>query len=52
MPIPTAARLAATAMKHDLNTYLTRRPDAPVHTLADIIAFNNANPVAGLIFPQ
>jgi amidase len=30
--------------KHDLNAYLTRRPDAPVHTLADIIAANNAYP--------
>jgi amidase len=30
--------------KHDLNAYLTRRPNAPVHTLADIIAANIAYP--------
>ena len=30
--------------KHDLNVYLTRRPNAPVHSLADIIAANLAYP--------
>jgi amidase len=38
--------------KHDLNAYLTTRPNAPVHTLADIIAFNNANPVVALKYGQ
>ncbi|HEX7840471.1 MAG TPA: amidase family protein, partial [Kofleriaceae bacterium] len=38
--------------KHDLNAYLTRRPDAPVHTIDDIIAFNNAHPIAGLKYGQ
>jgi amidase len=30
--------------KHDLNAYMLRRPDAPVHTLTDIINFNEAYP--------
>jgi amidase len=30
-------------LKADLNTYLASRPDAQVHTLADIIAFNEKN---------
>jgi len=34
--------------KHDLNLYLTNRPNAPVHTLADIIAFNNAHAAVAL----
>lgn len=38
--------------KFDLNNYLTRRPNAPVHTIDDIIAFNNANPIAGLKYGQ
>ena len=38
--------------KHDLNLYLTTRPNAPVHTLADIIAFNNAHPVEALKYGQ
>ncbi len=38
--------------KHDLNTYLTTRPNAPVHTLADIIAFNNANAAVALKYGQ
>jgi amidase len=38
--------------KHDLNLYLTTRPNAPVHTLADIIAFNNAHPVEALRYGQ
>lgn len=38
--------------KHDLNLYLTTRPNAPVHTLADIIAFNNANAAVALKYGQ
>jgi amidase len=38
--------------KHDLNNYLTTRPSAPVHTLADIIAFNNANAAVALKYGQ
>ena len=38
--------------KKDLNTYLATRPDAPVHTLSDIIAFNNAHPQEALKYGQ
>ena len=38
--------------KHDLNLYLTHRPNAPVHTLADIIAFNNAHAAVALKYGQ
>jgi amidase len=38
--------------KHDLNAYLARRPDAPVHTISDIIAFNNANASVALKYGQ
>jgi len=38
--------------KHDLNIYLTSRPNAPVHTLGDIIAFNNAHPAVALKYGQ
>lgn len=38
--------------KHDLNLYLANRPNAPVHTLADIIAFNNANAAVALKYGQ
>lgn len=38
--------------KHDLNLYLTSRPNAPVHTLSDIIAFNNANAAVALKYGQ
>src|SRR5262245_13125534 len=38
--------------KHDLNNYLATRPSAPVHTLADIIAFNNANAGVALKYGQ
>ena len=30
-------------LKADLNTYLASRPDARVHTLADVVAFNEQN---------
>jgi amidase len=38
--------------KHDLNNYLATRPTAPVHTLSDIIAFNNANAAVALKYGQ
>ena len=38
--------------KKDLNNYLATRPDAPVHTLSDIIAFNNAHPQEALKYGQ
>src|SRR5262245_35293390 len=38
--------------QHDLNNYLASRPSAPVHTLADIIAFNNANAGVALKYGQ
>src|SRR4029453_11250166 len=38
--------------KHDLNNYLATRPSAPVHTLADIIAFNNAHAAVALKYGQ
>jgi amidase len=38
--------------KHDLNNYLADRPDAPVHTLGDIIAFNNAHAAVALKYGQ
>lgn len=38
--------------KHDLNAYLAQRPDAPVHTIDDIIAFNNAHADVALKYGQ
>src|SRR5215217_653137 len=38
--------------KHDLNLYLASRPSAPVHTLSDIIAFNNAHAAVALKYGQ
>ncbi|PWT91667.1 MAG: amidase [Blastocatellia bacterium] len=38
--------------KHDLNIYLTTRPNAPVHTLQDIINFNNAHAAVALKYGQ
>jgi len=38
--------------KHDLNNYLAERPNAPVHTLGDIIAFNNAHADVALKYGQ
>lgn len=38
--------------KHDLNLYLANRPNAPVHTLSDIIAFNNAHAAIALKYGQ
>ena len=38
--------------KHDLNSYLSHRPDAPVHTIHDIIDFNNAHAAVALKYGQ
>lgn len=38
--------------KHDLNDYLTRRPEAPVQTLSEIIAFNEAHASVALKYGQ
>jgi len=38
--------------KKDLNSYLTGRPEAAVHTLSDIIAFNNAHAAVALKYGQ
>jgi amidase len=53
VPAPaTCSTVLLYGQKFDLNNYLTHRPNAPVHTLDDIVAFNNANPVAGLKYGQ
>ena len=52
-PAPTnCSTVLMYGQKHDLNAYLTRRPNSPMHTIDDIIAFNTANPVAGLKYGQ
>jgi amidase len=38
--------------KRDLNNYLAARPDAPVHTLGEIIAFNEAHASVALKYGQ
>jgi amidase len=38
--------------KHDLNSYLATRPNAPVDTLSDIIAFNEAHADVALKYGQ
>jgi hypothetical protein len=38
--------------KKDLNSYLATRPTAPVHTLSDIIAFNNTYAAVALKYGQ
>ena len=58
--IPTARELSTFnssvltyEFKRDLNAYLSSLgPDAPVKTLADVLAFNNANPEVALKYGQ
>ena len=38
--------------KHDLNVYLTNRPNAPVHTQHDIVLFNIAHAAQALKYNQ
>jgi amidase len=52
-PAPTNCSTALMyGQKHDLNSYLALRPDAPVHTIDDIIAFNNAHADVALKYGQ
>ncbi len=52
-PAPTTcSTVLMYGQKHDLNIYLTNRPNAPVHTLSDIIAFNNAHAAVALKYGQ
>jgi amidase len=52
-PAPaTCSTVLMYGQKHDLNAYLTRRPDAPVHTIDDIIAFNTAHADVALKYGQ
>jgi len=52
-PAPeTCSTVLMYGQQHDLNAYLARRPNAPVHSLADIIAFNNAHPATALKYGQ
>ncbi|HEU4733696.1 MAG TPA: amidase family protein, partial [Kofleriaceae bacterium] len=52
-PAPTnCSTVLMYGQKHDLNSYLTHRPDAPVHTIHDIIEFNNAHADVALKYGQ
>jgi len=52
VPLP-ASTVLSYEFKRDLNAYLaTLGPDAPVKTLADVIAFNNANADVALKYGQ
>jgi amidase len=52
-PAPaTCSTVLMYGQKHDLNAYLAQRPDAPVHTIDDVIAFNNAHPIEALKYGQ
>jgi amidase len=53
VPAPTTcSTVLLYGQKHDLESYLTRRPNAPVHSLADIIAFNDAHAATALKYGQ
>jgi amidase len=52
-PAPTnCSTVLMYGQKRDLNNYLATRPNAPVQTLADIIAFNNTHPEVALKYGQ
>jgi len=52
-PAPaTCSTVLMYGQKHDLNAYLAQRPDAPVHTIADIVAFNDAHADVALKYGQ
>jgi len=52
-PAPTnCSTVLMYGQKHDLNSYLTHRPDAPVHTIHDIVEFNNAHAAVALKYGQ
>jgi len=51
--IPGGSSVLSYEFKRDLNTYLSRLPkNAPIKTLADVIAYNNAHAAAALKFGQ
>jgi len=53
VPAPaTCSTVLLYGQKHDLDAYLATRPDAPVHTIADIVAFNNAHADVALKYGQ
>jgi amidase len=52
-PAPTnCSTVLMYGQKHDLNNYLAARPDAPMHSLSDIIAFNDAHAAVALKYGQ
>lgn len=51
-PPATCSTVLMFGQKRDLNNYLATRQPAPVATLADIIAFNNANAAVALKYGQ
>jgi len=52
-PAPaTCSTVLMYGQHHDLNAYLAKRPDAPVHTIADIVAFNDAHADVALKYGQ
>jgi amidase len=52
-PAPTScSTVLMYGQKHDLNSYLAHRPDAPVHTIHDIVEFNNAHAATALKYGQ
>jgi len=52
-PAPTnCSTVLMYGQKRDLSSYLATRPSAPVHTLSDIIAFNNAHAAVALKYGQ
>jgi amidase len=51
-PPSTCSIVFMYGQKHDLNNYLAARPNAPVHTLSEIIAFNNAHADVALKYGQ
>jgi amidase len=51
-PPATCSTVLMFGQKHDLNAYLTNRPNAPVHTLHDIVLFNIAHAAQALKYNQ
>src|ERR671919_512311 len=51
-PPPNCSTVLMYGQKRDLNQYLATRPGAPVSTLSDIIAFNNAHAAVALKYGQ
>jgi len=54
LPIPAnCSTVLLYGFKRDLNAYLASLgPSAPVHTLSDVVAFNNAHPAVALKYGQ